>query len=617
MYELTVKQKLNNYYYFCIFCSILSIILGAFYYFPGPNGYHISYQPNDLIAQIYMFVSLYKNMLLTIIPVIVLLLPTIYLSQTKRLLIQAIIFTSYLCLVILDVRVFFLRIMHITDFDIKLIIRCLTEYNMFFASNKFIIYAMLGFPAICLILFLVNKYITTSQLFGKNKKLAISFVVFTLIIISTEKIIFYTANNQRQLELLTYVQNLPYTIVKEETTKKIANTYKKITTKQKINYPLNKLLTTNVNNPPNILIIAMDAWRADCFNEKDSPNLWELAQQGTIFLNHKSSGNHTQAGLFGLFYSLPPSYFCSIINNNITPVFWDRLEQLNYQFGLFTPAGSPVPFFIKDTYSKKFSLYLQAESELAAEADLIATNRFLDWYNNLTKNDPWFAFIFYNSVHNHDFPKSFSEKYQHIVKGDKYKNVAKQYGTNTIREKYKISVQYVDSLAKKILVKLQENNEINNTLIIITADHGCEFNDNNQNYWGYGNNFTDCQLKVPFAIIGPKFNETNTINKLTTHYDLVPTLLKNFLGVNNISNDYSIGIDLLSANNDRDWSLAGSTSSYFNIFSTIVAKDLSIQWLATGKYWLVNNKNKLLKSTVVNQKYLDKAFEMMTRFIKK
>jgi membrane-anchored protein YejM (alkaline phosphatase superfamily) len=93
--------------------------------------------------------------------------------------------------------------------------------------------------------------------------------------------------------------------------------------------------------------------------------------------------------------------------------------------------------------------------------------------------------------------------------------------------------------------------------------------------------------------------------------------MKNFLAVDNDFNDYGIGIDLLSANNDRDWSLAGSTSSYFNIFSTIVAKDLSIQWLPTGKYWLADKQNKQLIGNKVNMNYLNQALEYMTRFIKK
>jgi membrane-anchored protein YejM (alkaline phosphatase superfamily) len=80
----------------------------------------------------------------------------------------------------------------------------------------------------------------------------------------------------------------------------------------------------------------MDAWRADCFNKIDSPNLWSLAQKGTIFNNHSSASNHTHAGLFGLFYSIPPSYYHAFLHNQQQPIFIKRLKQLNYQLGNFS-----------------------------------------------------------------------------------------------------------------------------------------------------------------------------------------------------------------------------------------------------------------------------------------
>jgi hypothetical protein len=39
-----------------------------------------------------------------------------------------------------------------------------------------------------------------------------------------------------------------------------------------------------------------------------------------------------------------------------------------------------------------------------------------------------------------------------------------------------------------------------NTIVIITADHGQEFNENKLNFWGHNGNFTKYQTQVPLII---------------------------------------------------------------------------------------------------------------------
>jgi hypothetical protein len=47
---------------------------------------------------------------------------------------------------------------------------------------------------------------------------------------------------------------------------------------------------------------------------------------------------------------------------------------------------------------------------------------------------------------------------------------------------YKNSAYYVDSLVGRIIDDLKRNGRLNNTMVIITGDHGQEFNDNKKNY---------------------------------------------------------------------------------------------------------------------------------------
>ncbi|MDP2514042.1 sulfatase-like hydrolase/transferase [Photobacterium damselae subsp. piscicida] len=47
--------------------------------------------------------------------------------------------------------------------------------------------------------------------------------------------------------------------------------------------------------------------------------------------------------------------------------------------------------------------------------------------------------------------------------------------------RYKNALFYIDGLIAKVLKHI----DLQNTIIVITSDHGQEFNDNKQNYWGH------------------------------------------------------------------------------------------------------------------------------------
>ena len=78
-------------------------------------------------------------------------------------------------------------------------------------------------------------------------------------------------------------------------------------------------------------------------------------------------------------------------------------------------------------------------------------------------------------------------------------------------------------------------------------------NDNNQNFWGHNSNFSKYQTQVPFVVkwnsfgLDDKIKNQKQIEKLSSHHDLVPTLLTRVFGCKNKISDYSQGKDLFSS----------------------------------------------------------------------
>lgn len=135
------------------------------------------------------------------------------------------------------------------------------------------------------------------------------------------------------------------------------------------------------------------------------------------------------------------------------------------------------------------------------------------------------------------------------------------YDPTLLIKRYKNSVHYVDHLIGKVIQKLEDKKLLENTIIVITSDHGQEFNDLKKGYWQHGSNFGEYQIKVPMMIFDA-LKLPRTESKLTLHYDLAPTILKNYLGVQNNFSDYSFGEDLFKINANRKFFICGYNQKY-------------------------------------------------------
>ncbi|ELV8813142.1 DUF3413 domain-containing protein [Vibrio vulnificus] len=382
--------------------------------------------------------------------------------------------------------------------------------------------------------------------------------------------------------------------------------------KNDLNYPLAPLQTQPVEKPLNIMLLVVDSWRADTFNADNTPNMWKYAQSGVVFNNHIATGNATRTGIFGLFYGIPGTYWHGFLANQQSPVLIDRLQALDYQLGIFTAAQLRKPEFNQTVFTKVENLRIGSEGGRPSELDADLTQDWLAWYDQRDKSKPTFSFLFYDAPHGYDFPADFEPKYEPMLKEVNYLKLNNDTDPTPFFNRYKTSVRYVDSMATKVLDKLKESGDLENTLVIITGDHGQEMNDNKLNFWGHNSNFTDAQVNVPFAIFGPGVDAAKmqwSTEALTSHQDVVPTLMKHYLGVTNDVKDYSVGEDLLGDAVKRDWIISSNYSGY-----AIITEDNILEVNGGGQYQFMDKSNRPLKEQQPNFTYLQQALEQISRF---
>src|SRR5689334_9830021 len=70
-----------------------------------------------------------------------------------------------------------------------------------------------------------------------------------------------------------------------------------------------------------------------------------------------------------------------------------------------------------------------------------------------------------------------------------------------VRNRYKNALHYVDGVAGGMLDALEKSGALENTIVLITGDHGEEFAENG--HWGHTSNFAPEQVAVPLLLRGP------------------------------------------------------------------------------------------------------------------
>lgn len=280
----------------------------------------------------------------------------------------------------------------------------------------------------------------------------------------------------------------------------------------KISYPKNPLVFTPMEQKPNILLITISGLRYDAVSIEKMPKLAEFAMNSTQFTNHYSSGNSKNTGLVGLFYGLNANYTDSILSNHTPSVFIEKLQAEKYQFGLFSTTNFKDSLFRQALFRsmKLPKIKLGNESAVKNFNEFIATKK---------SDNPWFAYLDLDL---------------------KINNVA-EYEQNLMR---------MDKLIEQVLA----NVPVENTMIIVTAQHGLTFNTLNEkdqvNYFGRD------QIQVPLFVFW-KSLPVGVEKGLTSHTDLLPALMKNVFNVQNPAKDYSQGHNLFERNGD-DWVLVSN-----------------------------------------------------------
>jgi membrane-anchored protein YejM (alkaline phosphatase superfamily) len=335
---------------------------------------------------------------------------------------------------------------------------------------------------------------------------------------------------------------------------------------RKLKYPHYPLVFNAPAKSLNILMIVIDTWRSDMLTKRITPNIWSFAQQSLRFDNHYSGGNFTRPGIFSLLYGLTPNYWHQMLKSRHGPVLIHQLIKDDYAMEVLPSASPRFPDFVDTAFHDVPSAWQDTAGINSTQRDLNITNEFESFIASRKQAQPFFGFLFYDAVHNWcGSSQAYAKPFQPAIQTCNRMRLAANTNPAPYLNRYKNAAHYDDQLIGNIVNDLRQHDLLKNTVVIITADHGEEFNDSHRGLWGHGSAFDQYQLHIPFIMHWPGIY-SRAINYRTSHYDVVPTLMKYVLGCQNSTSDYSDGVSLFSKRQPPDI-LVGSYGRYAYLYS--------------------------------------------------
>lgn len=376
-------------------------------------------------------------------------------------------------------------------------------------------------------------------------------------------------------------------------------------------YPAHPIERMGSIRPLNIVFIILDSWNYRTFTREVCPNILAFGDRASVFKRHLSSSNGTRGGVFGLFFGISATYWQDCERSGVQPLFIETMQERGYDIQAFASATLVNPPFYRVVFGNVKDIHKETPGATPFERDNRITEDFLAYLDTRKDNDsPFFSFVFYDLLHAIDIPEAYRKKFQPSWKYADYLALDNHIDPAPFFNLYRNCAYYVDSLVGRVVRKLDEKGLTENSVIVITGDHGQEFNENKKNFWGHGSDFSNAQVHVPFIYYYPG-NTPGAYSYKTVHYDVVPTLMQRVLGVKNPVEDYCMGRNLFDSKS-RPYHLAGDPRNYAFIMDNIIYEKK-----VAGNIFVTDSLLNKLPRKQMNPKLLLEAIEYKNMFLKK
>ncbi|MGL5603018.1 MAG: LPS biosynthesis-modulating metalloenzyme YejM [Silvania sp.] len=577
-YREKVSQMVSWGHWFALFNILLAMVLGSRYLF-------VADWPTTLVGRVYSWISVIGHFsFLVFATYLLILFPLTFVVMSQRLMrfVSAILATVGMTLLLIDSEVFTRFHLHLNPIVWELVINpdqneTARDWQLMFISVPIILLIEMLFATWS---WQKLRSLTRRRHYARPVA-ALFFVAF---ISSHVMYIWADANFYRPVTMQRANLPLSYPMTARRFLEKHglldAQEYQRRLVEQgdpeavSVQYPLSELRYRDMGQGQNVLLITVDGLNYSRY-EKQMPALAEFAEQSINFTQHMSSGNATDAGIFGLFYGISPGYMDGVLSSRTPAALITGLNQQGYQLGLFSSDGFTSPLY-RQALLSDFSL-----PAAKSQSDEQTAGQWISWLNRYAQDDNrWFSWVALNGTS--------------IDDGNQ----------KTFARRYAQAAGEVDAQIARVLNALRDSGKLENTVVVITAGHGVPLgSERNDVEWSRP------RLQVPLVIHWPG-TPSQRISTLTDHKDVMTTLMQRLLHVSTPANEYSQGQDLFSATRRHSWVTAASSNTL-----AVTTPSLTLVLNSNGSYRTYNLQGEKLNDHTPQLSLLLQVLTEEKRFI--
>lgn len=498
-YRDETSQRINWGHWFALFNIVVALLIASRYAFNTD-------WPNTLFGKLYFFVSLFGHFSFVVFAFYLLLLfPLSFLIKNNQLYrsVSVLIATIGMTTLLLDTEVYKRFFLHLSPLVWDLLVNpdegeLSRAWQLLFVPMPLILLAEMLYSRWCW-----NKLRSFNrQKWGKYVAL------FFLACFSATHLIYAWADMSLYRPITAQKANYPlsypmtargflerHNLLNRDQFEQQLEEHGRLDTFY-LNYPSQRLEYGVTPNRVNVLFINLSGLSNQDIQTESMPNLSKISEQSRRFMHHYSGGDSATAGIVSLFYGLSGRYVDAILSEKEPSPLISTLQNFDYQFGLFSHNGFAEPIYQRALFSG-FKLS-------KANSNQEAVSQWKIWLNKRNAL-PFFSYL----------------------------DLANQNN--------------VDEQIAQIWQGLSEHGLLHRTLVIITADIA--------NTESLSNSFDKARTQVPMLMYWQ--SEQSQYLPISSHLDILPTLLSQFFGVSSPIDSYSQGIDLTKTN-ERKWLISSN-----------------------------------------------------------
>jgi len=300
--------------------------------------------------------------------------------------------------------------------------------------------------------------------------------------------------------------------------------------------------------PSHVVFVVVDTLRADHLGVHGddrglTPNMDALAQDGVRFAWARAAASTTLASVTTMLTGRYP-HTHGVPHNGVR---WPRSLvglQEAYAAAGYDTAGfvSSTPLYEEMGISRGFDHWNQPESRHHRRSDG-TLEAVVDWLDGReeTDDDRFFAFVHLFDPHYPYTPpppydtRWVQEPYEGWFKGTSghVRRLGQQMrrrggdpnaASRHAEALYAGEVAHVDAQIGAFLDHLASEDLLDDTLVVLTADHGETFTEHGPGYFDHGFTVHDTEVHVPLIVAGPGVPEGRVVQEPVSLVDLAPTL---------------------------------------------------------------------------------------------